>query len=383
VVTADAPGSGARRQLAMVKASGVVLVAALAAAVFGQGAFFGSVQWRVAFLILAAAVLAFAAHPFLRADLRGAPGGFVFAGLLFGAWALARAAVAGTLTPGLTWFLLGAGTAAVLFICRRLDAGSRGLVLDGVLAVGLVAAAAGWLGVAAHHRPWGLPSAGLWRAASTLTYANATAALLVPLTLVVLARLTASPGSVRLSLTAAGLLCGACATLSRAGAAAFAVGVLVLCLLRGTRVVARVAAGPALGAAVALSGLVPSLPVAARPDPALAVMALACGAAITVVIQRAPGAGLAVLAAGVALGAALITINGTSRLDAAARSLAASRISLASPARSGEAAAAIGVFERHPLAGNCGRRRHRRRRGHRGGCAGLTGGGVLLTAAAA
>jgi O-antigen ligase len=58
-----------------------------------------------------------------------------------------------------------------------------------------------------------------------------------------------------------------------------------------------------------------------------------------------------VLAAGVVLGAALIVINGTSRLNVAARSLAASRISLASPARSGETAAAVRVFQRHRLAG--------------------------------
>jgi hypothetical protein len=265
VVMVGVPGSGAQGQRSvLVRASGVALVAALAAAVFGQGAFFGAVQWPVAFLIFAAVVLAFAAYPSLRADVRGAPGGFVLAGVLFAVWAAVRAVAAGTPAAGLTWALFGAGTAAVLFICRRLDAGSRGLVLDGVFAVGLVVAAAGWLGVVFRHRPWGLDSAGLWRAASTLTYANATAALLVPLALVVLARLTGSPGSVRLSLTAAGLLCGAGATLSRAGAAAFAVGFLLLCALRGTRRVARVAAGPVMGAAVALFGLVPSMPATAR-----------------------------------------------------------------------------------------------------------------------
>jgi hypothetical protein len=68
---------------------------------------------------------------------------------------------------------------------------SREMVLSGALAVGVAVAMTGWLGVALHQRLWGLPSQGLWRAASTLTYANATAALLVPLALVALARLTA------------------------------------------------------------------------------------------------------------------------------------------------------------------------------------------------
>ncbi|MGE5286263.1 MAG: O-antigen ligase family protein [Micromonosporaceae bacterium] len=323
-----------------------MLLAALAAAVVGQGGFFGAAQWCVTALMGVAVVLAAAGWPFGRDDLGG---GFVAAGVLFAVWALVRAA--GAPAAGLSWVLFGAGTAAVFVVCRRLDTGSRGLVVDGLVAVGAVVAATGWLGVVAHHRPWGLPSAGLWRAASVLTYANAAAALLVALTVVVLSRLTASPGSVRLCLTAAGLLCGVGATLSRAGVAALAVGVLVLCLLRGTRVVVRAAAGPAAGAAVAFAGLLPSVPAAARPDPAVALAALACGAGIAVVMQRSPRAAIAVLTGGAALCAALILINAAPSVDAAARSLAASRISLASPARAGETSAAIRVIGRHPLVG--------------------------------
>ena len=136
--------------------------------------------------------MALGARAFSVADLTS---GYFLAGLLLALWALLRAAVAGTPGSGVSWVLFGAGTAAVLSVSRRLDAASREMLLSGALAVGVAVAMTGWLGVALHQRPWGLPSQGLWRAASTLTYANATAALLVPLALVALARLTATPRS--------------------------------------------------------------------------------------------------------------------------------------------------------------------------------------------
>jgi hypothetical protein len=76
----------------------------------------------------------------------------------------------------------------------------------------------------------------------------------VPLALVALARLTATPRSPYLALAATCLLTGAGATLSRAGAAAFAAGLLVLCWAMGARAMARAAAGPLAGAGVALLG---------------------------------------------------------------------------------------------------------------------------------
>jgi hypothetical protein len=172
--------------------SSLVLLVALAAAAFGQGAFFGTVRLFIVALIVLALTLALAARAVPTADLRS---GFVLAGLLLASWALVRAAAAGTPASGVGWALFGAGTAAVVSVSRRLDAASRLTLLGGVLAVGAVVAMTGWLGVALHMRPWGLPSQGLWRAASTLTYANATAALLVPLALVALACLTAMPRS--------------------------------------------------------------------------------------------------------------------------------------------------------------------------------------------
>jgi hypothetical protein len=337
-----------RRNDAAVMVTSLLLLMALATAAFGQGAFFGTMQWfSVALIVLAlAAALASGALPV--ADLGS---GFFLAGVLLAVWALVRAAAAGAPTRALGWVLFGAGTATVVSVSRRLDAAWRETLFGGALAVGVLVAMTGWLGVALHMRPWGLPAQGLWRAASTLTYANATAALLVPLALVALARLTATPRSAYLSLAATGLLAGAGATLSRAGAAAFAVGLLVLCWAVGVRVLARAAAGPVAGAGVLLLGLVPSLRATAPARPAIAALAVAAGLVIAVLIQRFTGPALALPIAGAALAAALFVIYRGPEVHSAVRALAHARFTLASSARSGETAAALLIIEHHPLAG--------------------------------
>jgi hypothetical protein len=346
--TADAVQMPQRRLNGVtVMSSSLLLLMALAAAALGQGAFFSTVRWFAVALIALALALALAARALPVADLRG---GFVLAGLSLAIWALVRAAAAGTPPSGLGWVLFGAGTAAVVSVSRRLDAASRETLLGGALAVGVVVAMTGWLGVSLHMRPWGLPSQGLWRAASTLTYANATAALLVPLALVALARLTAAPRSVPLTLAATSLLTGAGATLSRAGLAAFAAGLLVLCWILGARALARAAAGPVAGAGLALLGLVPSLRATTPARPLIAALAVAAGLVIAVLIQRVTGPALILPMAGAALAAAFV-IYRAPEVHGAIRGLAHTRLTLASSARSGEAAAALRIIERHPLAG--------------------------------
>lgn len=326
----------------------LLLLMALAAAAFGQGAFFSTVQWCAVALIAVAVAVAVAARALPVADLRA---GFVLAGLLLAAWALVRAAAAGTPAGGLGWVLFGAGTAAVVSVSRRLGAASREMLLGGVLAVGVLVALTGWAGVALHMRPWGLPAQGLWRAGSTLTYENATAALLVPLALVALARLTARPRSAYLCLAATILLAGVGATLSRAGAAALAVGLLVLCLALGARALLRAAAGPVAGAGVALFGLLPSLRATVPASPLIAALALAAGLAVAGLMQRFTGPARALPVVGVALTAAVFVIYRAPEARNAIGALARARFTLASPARSGETAAALRIIEHHPLAG--------------------------------
>lgn len=327
---------------------GLVLLLALAAASFARGAFSGSVQLLIVALLAAAVVVALAARVLPLADLHG---GLALAGGLLAGWALVRAAAAGTPASGLGWALFGAGTAAVVLVTRRLSASSTAMLASGLLTIGVAVALAGWLGVAMHLQPWGLRSQGLWRAASTLTYTNATAGLLVPLALLALARLTATPKSAYLSLAAVCLLTGVAATLSRAGLAALGAGLLVLCWLLGVRRVARVSAGPAAGAAVTLLGLLPSLRAAAPARPGYAAAALAAGLLLAVLVQRCGGWTFLLPVAGAAMAAALFVIVLAPQVHHAVHELTDHRLTLASPSRSGEATAALRIIASHPLAG--------------------------------
>jgi hypothetical protein len=157
------------------------------------------------------------------------------------------------------------GILATSAVVASLVASSSGKVqqtlLGGLVLVGVMVALTGWWGVAAHRWPWSLVDGGLWRAASTLTYANATAAVCVSLALVALSQLVVRRDPLW-SLAATVLLTGAAATLSRAGALGFAVGVIVLSSQLGV-VPLLIAAWPAvLGATVAAAGLAASFPAA-------------------------------------------------------------------------------------------------------------------------
>jgi hypothetical protein len=230
----------------------------------------------------------------------------VSAALGLAAWALVDAVLLGVPAAGAAGLaLLLAGVVTTLATCRRLGAEDRQPLLTGVTAAGLVVALTGWLGVAWRVDSLAWLGDGIWRASATLTYPNAAAAVLVPLTLVVLARLDRSPPPL-LVVTATGLLSGLAATLSRAGAVAFVVGLAVLACLRGPRATVRAAAGPCAGAVVALAGLVPSLPAAAPPRPVAAVTGLAAGLVLAVLVTRVAwsrvGALLATVAAVATLG---------------------------------------------------------------------------------
>ncbi|MBO0868784.1 MAG: hypothetical protein J2P15_09490, partial [Micromonosporaceae bacterium] len=151
--------------------------------------------------------------------------------------------------------------------------GPRELFADAVVALGPLVAVPGWIGVAWHRPPWASVVEGLWRAGSTLTYANAAAALLAALCLLALARVIDRPGSLVRAGMAYLSLVGLAATMSRAGLVAFGVGLIPLVLLAGARgrwLVALQILPLLLGAAVALAGLAPSVPASApaRPLPA-------------------------------------------------------------------------------------------------------------------
>jgi O-Antigen ligase len=350
--TADAgPDPDRAPQHGTTGAAGFVLLAAVAAGVLGQGAYYASVQRYVGVLVAAAAVLALAVWPPTRSDARLPP---VVPAVALAVWAGLDAALRGVPAASVGLALLLVGVVAVLLVCRRLGQEDREVLRIGVTGIGLVVALAGWLGVAGRVGSWAFQAQGVWRASSTLSYPNATAALLVPVALLVLARLVEVPRSLPLVVAATGLLAGLTATASRAGALALAVGLIVLAGLRGPRATVRAAAGPCAGALLALVCLLPSMSAASPPRPALALIGLCAGltlAAVVARLQRWTAVAL-LLAGALAGGLALVAVGGRGAGDAdAVRAVAEARVNLASPDRGGALRAAVRVIAEHPLTG--------------------------------
>jgi O-Antigen ligase len=173
--------------------------------------------------------------------------------------------------------------------------------------------------------------------------------VLAAVSLVVLGRLVATPGSVPLAVAATGLLTGLAATMSRAGVLALVVGLVVLAGLRGLRVTARAVVGPLAGAVVAMLGLLPSMPAAGPPRPALALVGLGAGLALAAMVARPRW--LAVVLTGGLLVAAVAGVVASREGVDAGQTVAQARVNLASSDRTGALHAALGLVAQHPLTG--------------------------------
>jgi O-antigen ligase len=185
-----------------------------------------------------------------------------------------------------------------------------------------------------------------------LSYPNATAAVLVPIALVALARLVESPRSLPLILAVTGLLAGLAATASRAGALALAVGLLVLAGLRGPRATARAAVGPCAGAVLALVCLLPSMPVASSPRLAVALFGLCAGLALASMVARLRWRlAVAVLLVGALTAVLALVVMGGRGASDAVGTVAEVRFNLASPDRGAALRAALRVAAERPLTG--------------------------------
>ena len=99
--------------------------------------------------------------------------------LLLGAWALLDGALHGSAAAGTAMAAEAVGVAAVLVVVRGLTPPDRAMLRDGLVLAGALVGALTWLGAVARLPGWAATGRGLWRADGPLTYANATAAVLV------------------------------------------------------------------------------------------------------------------------------------------------------------------------------------------------------------
>jgi O-antigen ligase len=325
-----------------------LLVAGLAAGFFAQGGFFLGGRLVLTLAVAAAAGLALLEVPPGGADLTFAP---VVAAAALAAWAVLRGMAAGATGHGLAWALLLAGMGAVVLVCRRLPMTGRETMLFGLIGIGVAIAITGWLGVAAHVSPWARPSQGLWRASSTLTYANAAAAVLVMLSVVALGLLCGRPGHRGLAVCLTALLTGLAGTLSRAGLLALLVGLAVLAGLTGYRGVVRALTGPALGACVALAALLPSVPVQSPPRPLVAGAGLMLGMALAAWHPGQPRRRSVAVGGCLAALAATAALLATRPIGAAVQDVARVRLTLDSTHRADALHAALRLVAADPLTG--------------------------------
>jgi hypothetical protein len=235
---------------------------------------------------------------------------------------------------------------AAFVVAQRAGGDGCEPLVGAVILVGVLTAVAGVVGVVFRRHPLSLVDEDLWRAASTLTYSNATAGFLLLPTLVALGRTVRRSRGLVWPLAAWVMVVGILATLSRGGILALAFGFLALLTLEGLRDV-LVRTWPVLvGAGIGIVGILPAMPDRLPSRPALAAGTLAAGAAV--VVLAAHGRRLALTAALAGAGAAALL--GAAQLDLQ-RDITAVRGNAASPARLDGWAAAMDLYADNAILG--------------------------------
>ena len=218
---------------------------------------------------------------------------------------------------------------AAFVVARRAGRDGSEPLVTAVTVVGVLTAVVGLVGVVFRRHPLSLVDENLWRAASTLTYSNATAGFLLLPSLVALGRTARRVrGGLVWPLASWVMVVGILATLSRGGVLAFAIGFLVLTALGGFRDVFSRTWPVLVGAGIGIAGVLPTMPDRLQARPVLAAGTLAAGAAVVVLASH--GRRLALMAALAGAGAAALL--GAAQLDLQ-RDITAVRGNAASPAR--------------------------------------------------
>lgn len=321
----------------------ILLIVAVSNATVAQGAFYPH-QFRVLLVLLAVALGLSAVLQRRRCRLSWHPFTTMLAGL--GAVAVLSGWAADGVAEALpTLGLVGAVTAAFI-VAGRSGAEEREALVTAVIVVGFLVAVSGIAGVVLRREPLALVDEGLWRAASTLTYSNATAGFLLLPVALALGRAAAGPRSKRWSLASFVFVVAIATTLSRGGVLGLATVLVVLVVLGRGRTVMTETLTILGGAGCALAGIMPTMPAHLPGRPLLAAGGLVVGAALVAFAPRrlglVPALATFLVAGIIGLGAAssdfladIATVRGTA----------------ASPARLDGWASAVDVFAARPVLG--------------------------------
>jgi O-antigen ligase len=318
---------GARRESVALPVPVLLVVAGFAAAVVAQGGYYLPGRVLSGLLVGAAVVLA-RPRPNLLAALGGA----------FAAWAVVRGLLEGDVLSALPAVAAAGVFAGAVLVAAKADPAERELLATVVVGVGALIGFTGWVAVVFRVPSWTTVAEGLLRAASTLTYPNAAAAVMAAAAVL---SLVLRP---TLLIVASGfLLCtGIGATMSRAGVIAVAAGLVVLCVFSGVKKTVVTAAPPLLGAVVAVGALLPTMRVADEPQVLVAVAGLLAGALVALGLPKL-GRFVVPVAVLVAAGGVVAALAFSDRL--------ATRVSFSSPDRAGATDAALDLVSKAPLFG--------------------------------
>jgi hypothetical protein len=271
----------------------LLVLLGLALGLAWQGAYYPRGQLALA-LCLTGGLVATLSTPPRRSELLWPP---VTAVATLGAWILINATLHGTPGRGTGGAAVALAVVVTLLIVRRLEDPDRRLLLTALPVLGGLVAAGAWIGLVLRLEGWSQEAQGLWRAAGSLTYSNATAAALAVLAVLGVTMVAMGdardPGHPEMSLVPVAatsalttmMLTGLVATLSRGGALALTTGLVVL-VAGGRWTAVRAGAGPVLGSLVALGALVPSLAADHRPRPVLAAGGLIAGLILSELVRR-------------------------------------------------------------------------------------------------
>lgn len=262
------------RSVALGGASIPALAGILAYSAFAQGGYYGGQAIVIAVAATVAAVAVRTRPPAWILGIVALPAAGLVASAAANGW------------PRVAWqpaaTLLAA--AGLLHVARSaVRAGETDRLLRAIAWIATAVAVTGMIGVAYHLVPWGLRSQMLFRASSTLTYANAMAAFLtlaLPAPLILSLRRDSALHRLQTFAIAAGIA----ATLSRGGFIG-CVALLASVLIAGGRPMIARLLRPGLGAVVAALGMLPSI-ASWHPRTAQSLAGIAVGALIAGVPLR-------------------------------------------------------------------------------------------------
>ncbi|MET9631280.1 O-antigen ligase family protein [Lentzea sp. NPDC006480] len=318
---------GARRESVALPVPVLLVVAGFAAAVVAQGGYYLPGRVMSGLLVGVAVVLA---RP--RPNLVAALGG------VLALWAVVRGLLEGDVLAALPATAAAGVFVGAVLVAAQADQAQRELLATVLAGVGALVAFTGWVAVVFRVPAWTTVAEGLLRAASTLTYPNAAAAVMAATAVLSLVLRPTLPTAVMTFL----LCTGIGATMSRAGVLALVAGLLVLCVFRGLKTTVVTAAPPLLGAVVAVGALLPTMRVADEPQVLVAVAGLVAGALVALGLPRL-GRFVVPVAVLLAAGGAVAAFAFADRL--------ATRLSFSSPDRAGATGAALELVSRSPLLG--------------------------------